>query len=572
MKKDETIATLETESPESLDTKSKDEKPAAPATADYKIIRNREVDAAAAELAKKRLLPRPPGKKITFEEMQEYFKLLTPEMWHHIVLYIYRDKPRILRKLKNPENPKYIDCLSQPFDIEYMIEHHGGGKYNVMAVDTEAKFQSESNKLFDCDFEVNMSKYEPKLNYEELDINDKGNMAYVQLLQHRGILDNRGQIMAGQPNSQGGGNADVVRQVLEFASKMNADQQAALRAKIDPNEESLSKSVGQILLEKMKQDDPAKNLSSLVAMIKDVMASNKVPDATAQLEGLLKVIKEVLASSKPPDGSTQLLEKVMQMQNEHNKTVLQLFEKLTTARTEAPNPQIEQFEQMIGFAERLSGFRGAAGRRSGWDVGLDYAKEIGVPLLQTIGNLVSLRMNGRGMPGGIPMPPISTPAPTAAFDPYANPAARNALAAQLRQPAAPVTAAPTPQPEPPANELAALIQMYGGLLVSHLNQGTPGYAFADNITALLGNGMHAQIVAQGEPALVQVLLSTPETAMFGETRLRNFVHEFIHFQEFLDAEENQEENSDTPDSQATGPYVDIDTTNVYRPPAARGTR
>jgi hypothetical protein len=59
---------------------------------------------------------------------------------------------------------------------------------------------------------------------------------------------------------------------------------------------------------------------------------------------------------------------------------------------------------------------------------------------------------------------------------------------------------------PPANELAALIQNYGGLIVAHLNQGTPGFIFAEWITGLLGTGVHVQITSQGEPALVQALL------------------------------------------------------------------
>jgi hypothetical protein len=40
-----------------------------------------------------------------------------------------------------------------------------------------------------------------------------------------------------------------------------------------------------------------------------------------------------------------------------------------------------------------------------------------------------------------------------------------------------------------------------GLIINHLNAGTPGYVFADWITGLLGTGLHAQISAQGEPAL-----------------------------------------------------------------------
>lgn len=514
-----------------------------------KTIPPREIDKAAAEMAAKRLLPARPGKQVTFDEMTAWFKLLTPEMWSHIVMYLYREHPRIIRKLKNQDNPKYIDCLSQPIDLEYVIEHHGGGKYSLMVCDTEAKLHSEANRLFDCDFEISEAKHEPKLNYEELDLNAKQNMAYVALLQHRGILDSKGQIMATQPNAPGG-NADVVKQVLDFASRMNAEQQAALRSRIDPNEESLSKSVGQILLEKMKQDDPSKNLLGIVAMIKEVMASNKSPDATAQLEGLLKVIKEVLASNKPPDGSTQLLEKVMQMQNEHNRTVLQLFDKLTAARAEAPNPQIEQFDQLLGLAERLSGFR-SSGRRSGWDIGLDYAKEIGLPVAQVIGNILSLRMNGRPMPTAPGAAPGGTAPPAAPFDPYQNPAATRALANSLAQPA-PITAPTTnaPQTAPP-NELANLITQYGGLIVNQLNAGTPGWQFADYITGLLGVGTHAQIVAAGEPALLETLLSFPEIAMFGEPRLRKFVNEFVHFQEYLDQEDAQddEQNSDRPNSQ-----------------------
>src|SRR5215467_8866565 len=78
--------------------------------------KDREVDKAAAVLAEKHEVPDPPAKTIGFDQMQEWFKLLTPEMWSHLMVYCYRLRPRIIRQLKDPDLPNYIDCLSQPFN------------------------------------------------------------------------------------------------------------------------------------------------------------------------------------------------------------------------------------------------------------------------------------------------------------------------------------------------------------------------------------------------------------------------------------------------------------------------
>ena len=127
---------------------------------------NREVDHAAKALADKHALPQPPGKQLTFEQMQEYLKLLTPEMWGHITMYLYRTRPRIIRQLKDPDAKKYIDCIGEPFDMEYMIERHGGGRYMLEAVDsTVVKYNEKARHLFRCFFEVDEVRHEPKLNY-----------------------------------------------------------------------------------------------------------------------------------------------------------------------------------------------------------------------------------------------------------------------------------------------------------------------------------------------------------------------------------------------------------------------
>jgi hypothetical protein len=48
-----------------------------------------------------------------------------------------------------------------------------------------------------------------------------------------------------------------------------------------------------------------------------------------------------------------------------------------------------------------------------------------------------------------------------------------------------------------------------------------------------------------EQALADGMLAVPELAMFGESRLRRFSHEFVHFEEFLEGSEDDDHSSTT---------------------------
>ena len=89
-----------------------------------------------------------------------------------------------------------------------------------------------------------------------------------------------------------------------------------------------------------------------------------------------------------------------------------------------------------------------------------------------------------------------------------------------------------------------LLATYGGLIANALNGGSDGAEFADHVSRLFGNSIHATIANQGEDVLVQSMLSFQELALFGEARLRRFSHEFIHFEEILESEQ-QEEDAET---------------------------
>jgi hypothetical protein len=497
---------------------------------------NREVDKQAAELAAKHALPQPPSKTLGWDQMQEYFKLLTPEMWSHIAAYLYRVKPRIIRQLKNPDAPKYIDCIGQAFTNEYIIARHGGGKYLLEVTDSGTKKHGESSHLFRCLFEIDEVRYEPKLNYEELDINHRDNMSYIQMLQHRGILDSKGQVVNNQPingATAGGVNTEVIKEILGFVSKLNTDQQTALRSKITTDEDSLSKSVGTILLEKMKQDDPLKQVETL--------------------KGLLTALKEIVGTSKPDNGLAQIYDRLISMQAKQRETDLEYIKLILQGRPSNPETGgFAQFREVFAFARELldSGGR-SGGRRSGWDIGLDYARELVTPGLQTLNNFLATR---RGPQVPIPgAPPAAVPTAPAAFDPYRDQQAlrAHAHAVNAQQPTTPnPPTPPTPPPAPPPGQdtqLLTLFQQYAPIIVNALNRGTNGADFGDYVTGLLGVATHAQISGFGEDAILATMLSIPEISLFGELHLRTFVHEFIHYREILDnSPEDEEEEIERP--------------------------
>lgn len=529
-----------------------------------KIVRNREVDKAAAALAEEHVLPLPPGKRLTFEQMQEYLALLTPTMWDNVSVYVYRIKPKIIRQLSNPQLPNYIDCLGQPFDLDYIIARHGGGKYLLQVIDSEAKKDTASNQLFKCYFEVNEIEHPPILNFAELDMGASENKSYIAWLQNKGVLDAKGNIVQPStppPAPSTGLSAKDVLDILSYTSKLTTDQQNLLRSKIAP-EDSLGKSIGDILLEKMRQDDPAKQMQVVT--------------------GLLTAFQQIMGTSKPDSGIASVYDKLIQMQIEQRKAdseqrknefewiKLLLENRANNNQHGTVADQFNQFREVFGFARELIQSNGSGGRRSGWDVAYDVGRDIGLPLIQTLGTTISNIMMLRR--GGAAAPSVANPSP-AAFDPYRdqNALRQHSQTVAAQQPQTPTP--PTPQPPPPPapmhppgnpttpNDLVNLFTQYGGIVINALNNGTRGFDFADYIAGLLGVATHAMIAGQGEDAIVTAMLSIPEMAMFGEARLRTFAHEFCHYQEFL--EDQSEEPDDSLEEEEKPPI------EVYRPPSRR---
>lgn len=518
-----------------------------------RVIRNREVDKAARGLAEEHALPQPPGHTLSWDKMQEYLALLTPDMWNHVLIYFYRVYPKIRRQLRDATLKNYIDVFSQPFTMEYIIGRHGGGKYYFQAVDTDKRSKEEGGtEIFKCLLEIDDVKHDPILEYQELEMEAKINQPYITWLRNKGILDSKGNVVSQQNSTQANPTNGLaatkdVLEILKYVSQMNTDQQNQLKSRLAPEEDSIGKGVGQLLLEKMKQDDPTKQA--------EVWAK------------LVSSLKDIIGTSKSDNGISGIYDKLIEMQGEHNKTVMSLLDRVFQMQqkpAEPPRTALDDFDKVFALLDKARGWGGSGGKRTGWDIGYDIARDIGLPVIQTVGQTISNIMALRRGQVTAPAAPGAPAVPTS-FDPYANPNAAAAYASTLRNqappagPATPAAAAATTPPPAPAPAAAAtpgageIFQQYGGLVLNAINNSTPGYAFADYVVGLLGQATHAMIANHGEDTLVATMMAIPEFSIFGEPRIRTFVHEFIHFEEFSD----QEEEPTEPD--------EIDVSNVYRP-------
>jgi hypothetical protein len=457
-------------------------------------------------------------------------------------IYLYRKWPVIDRG----DSDHFIAKLREPIDPDFLLKTFGSGKYSLQLNDGQGKvvaYKVES---------VHHPDHPPKLNPAEV-TRDPQNDVYWAVW--------------GKTASSPKSGKEETAKIPDIAEILRAHSEGQ---KIDPTVVSWLQDMANrrddlaAKLAEASAKNPTTDLSNLIGAVKSLMPP-QAPAASSDKSEILAIITAL---------------KAMQPNQPDPLAVLRQAKDLFAAPERNAEParnHIAELDQILGFAQKLSALRvtNSGGDRSGWDVGLDFVRELGPnivqPTLQFISNLMVLNKGGvmpqpAGTPGATPMP--------TAFDPYSRPdllrqhaqnlnrqaatttAGANPPAAPNQEQGAPAGVAPAGMEQgssaPPAgqgtaapNELLTLLQSYGGLILGALNNGTPGYEFADNVARLFGTATVAMISTHGEQLLADTMLSVPELAMFGESRLRRFCHEFVHFEEFLEGNEDDEHSSTT---------------------------
>jgi hypothetical protein len=455
-------------------------------------------------------------------------KQLSEDDWDRYQIYVYRRWPRITLT----DKPHYVGVHRTPVDEEFIRSTYGSGRYVLRLNDAKGTIDSTGIEIQDL-------SHPPKVAADEL-IDCNENARYYKLWPVEAKKKATDDVNAN--DSAVKELAGVLKMVLEKKDAGKDDDEA---------KKALSSLIDWALKQKEKereQNSPTA-FAEMVREIKGILPSPAPPPAPApqtDMAALLRLAKELQPPPPPPPPNP-----------------LQLLEQ-AKGLFSPPQDDLANIDRLLSIANKLAAIRGGGeGQRSGWDVGLDYLRELS-PLAQHFANVFGLRMSGMTAPPAPGAAPGTVAAAPAAFDPYQRPdllkqhaqmvngfAAAQAAAAAAPG-AVPSTAAPPPGAPAngmaagaaPSNDLLATFQMYGGLVVSALNGGVPGYDFADHIVALTGSATHAVISAHGEDALVDTMKQIPEIGLFGEPRLRAFVKEFLNYEQYL---EQAEEDDDEPE-------------------------
>ena len=503
----------------------------------------RKVNTEADRLKDSLTLPPPPAARCKWEQALAYFNLLTEEQKEMIKWYLYRQKPAIIKP-----KPFYIQEPSYGLpDYDTIVALHGGGNYRLDIQDG-----GKAKKIMEVFLTIPMTNA-PKIDLEELDMNDPSNKGYINQLVADGKITRDGQVInSNQPQQSNNTVPEAMARMqsdfMNIFMKMNESQQRQLMEAASKKDE-LGGTVGNILIEKMKQDNPNNFMTVLVEMLKQQKST------AGDFQPMFAMMGTMMANMVTM--SSESSKALQAAQAENTKILLEMMREKTTVKKEGEDEDglgggsfIEKMRAMMEFAREIKGGKGA--EKSTVEIVMDGISSVGPPILDVVGKALQFAMmNKGGVPAGLggmpPGPSMASSLPRAAQpgDIYRN-----------GPPAPPesskVVAMPTPQAQPetgvqqltPIQRVQQLIATQGPLIFNHL--ANSGAAFAAWIEDGFGKPTWAMMAQFEEDLLVEGAKTVPDfwnqvSTTYGESYFRKWIQDFKNYEEILAKEEGEEE-------------------------------
>jgi hypothetical protein len=124
--------------------------------------------------------------------------------------------------------------------------------------------------------------------------------------------------------------------------------------------------------------NPTADLAELITAVKGLLPPTAAPSSSDKASDTLAIIAALKNMQPPPQDLLAVL-----------RQAKELFAPVTTV--ERGHDDLARLDQILGFAQKLASIR-AGGSRSGWDVGLDFARELGPTVFQPLLNIVNSAM------------------------------------------------------------------------------------------------------------------------------------------------------------------------------------
>lgn len=270
------------------------------------------------------------------------------------------------------------------------------------------------------------------------------------------------------------------------------------------------------------------------------------------LTAVLSVAKEISGPPQAPKDDTKvydLFSKMLEMQQKHSEAMITVL-KETKEKPEPGEKILDSVETAMTIMERLNAISGGGGKRSGWDTGLEYAKELGLPLFNAISQIYTVYKMGKPMDSTIVQQgqPAKPSGKTISGMEAAANAARIAAGQKPAMYKGETETIPNPPTEPqvevlPDEETQRLIQLLqpaAGPILKYMADGRSGAELALAIIDMYGAPSHVMLANFGEEKILGAVKGIPQfwqnLEVYGEERVKQFLTEFIHYEEFIDEE------------------------------------
>lgn len=507
------------------------------------FVSKTEIDAEAKSVREARELPVTPADRVNFEAFVKWLKLLTPDMVeeNRLLLYVYRLDPIIDRQRVDPTSDNNIDVISGTIDNlhnlseEYFITRHGGGKYKIVVNDMENRHRGKI--ILECYLTIPVVQHPPKLDLREVIWDHKNNKGYKSWARANKLIDeNDMPITVAIPQDtrvNGNSNPDqlvnALKLVMDFTKQMNADQEKAFRKQLGA-EDQASKGIHDIILERLRQDDPNKQISTV-----------------SQLVGAMKTLMPEKTQSDLASVIPMFIEMMRQQADQANKQfqlMIEVLKKDGDNEGGEKRDEVSRLRDLIEIARELKG--GGTTQKNVVAEVVDSIAPILQPALQIVANVMTLRA---GQQAGLTvLPPQNNPPPL-------KPATVNRQDTIKHTPQPPNQPTPNPIPTPTPtpdvpiemDEATILINQFKPIIMNKLAR--EGWEFGAWVAEGFGDAVAAQLARYGVEALLASCKKVPDfweqvNATYGEPYLREWLTSLVNYKQIMKKMEQEEEDEE----------------------------
>lgn len=353
---------------------------------------------AAAPAPIKTPLPTPPGKRLSEDQIFEYIASLSPtEDWPHAMLYLYRYWPIIDRKLTDPDNPNYIEAISEPYTVEDLKRRHGSGSYSIKMNDLN---RPKGQTVCESTFTINDPEAPPVLDVREVVRGHVKNASYVQGLIARGELPKENPM---QQQSAPSTDAQTAALLVPLIREM----MNSLRDKKPENVE------GQLMQKVIDTMSKASDKSIEMAL-RQVKPEASATDQLVMFDKIIGLVEKMKGDNKPAAVDplmSHILEELREERRANRTLMEKLFERKANVESEdEPKGMVKTVMETL-LQRALDGIDSGGGghQLKWWQEQMPTFITEGNKALGQLKDLAAMFFFNKANAAGFPRPAANTP-------------------------------------------------------------------------------------------------------------------------------------------------------------------